>query len=151
MITSTKRLFLLLALALLLMPLFAQTEAPPESVNPEFMQLGKGVLQKLLTGDPSVIDDISWEHLMIDNDDIAAEYYECTDDDEIAILQADIIVYLSDLLHYEGDSGDAFGEWRDEMIDGDYYLMGSNLKKNVEMLFEQDDVNHISLVEISIF
>jgi hypothetical protein len=151
MITSTKRLLLLLALALLLMPLFAQTEAPPESVNPEFMQLGKGVLQKLLTGDPSVIDDISWEHLMIDNDDIAAEYYECTDDDEIAILQADIIVYLSDLLHYEGDSGDAFGEWRDEMIDGDYYLMGSNLKKNVEMLFEQDDVNHISLVEISIF
>lgn len=123
-------------------------EAKPDSaiVNPIVSQL----VTSLYNNEYKASFHIDWEILSVNSEDLSDLYWDAVDNEEEDLFFEYIIEEISKLLHYEGDSGDNFIEWKETTLMGNQIITCHNKKKNVEMHFNHNSLGNIFLFDITI-
>jgi hypothetical protein len=148
------RLGLLLAIFILLFMSSALFGKDEDNVNPAdstyMKSFAAGILSQLYDNNFNGGDWISWENFSLNDTNLGGDYLDAYDYYEEDAFVEDTIYQIHELLHYEGDTEDRFGNWTVSYGDKFITVTTSNQKKFVTMNFHEDTTHSVYLQELKI-
>lgn len=144
----TKKTCLLALLIMSFLGLFSQISSAPDTKSDVKYEKARQIFSMLYNANLDASDYILWDDIYVNDEDVTELYYESLEYGDNEVFMNEMVIAISKLLHYKGDSKDKYTDWNFTYESDDLIVRCRNKKKEVVMTFSTGNNDKLYLCDI---